>query len=644
MSPDKNQKPQPQAGGFNTQQGQGTFGGGNRGIFGGGGPRGGGHMRAIGRPVEKAKDFKGTVKRLAKYLKPFAWQMIIIAFLMVLSTVLGTISPKVLGIAITKLFSGVTSGKFGSGIMPDNTGLIKILFMLLGLNLTAAVFIYISQRSFNVIAQRIVYAMRRDIDDKLSRLPLKYFDSHPHGEIMSRTTNDVDNISNTLQQGLPQLLSAVIGIAGALIMMIVISPMLTIITIITLPLSFLATMLIAGTSQKFYLAQQKALGELNGHVEEMLTGHGVVKAFGYEKKSIERFEDVNSRLYNAGWKAQFISGFIFPLMNFISNLGYVAVCVAGCIFVARKKLDIGDVQAFILYIRMFTQPVAQAAAMINMLQSAVASGERIFEVLDAQEESSDVGGAESCDECGDVSFENVSFGYSEDRKLFDNLSMAAKTGHTVAIVGPTGAGKTTLVNLLMRFYDVWGGKIKVDNRDIREYKRGFLRRRFGMVLQDTWLFKGTMKENIAYGRPGATDEEITAAAKAAHADHFIRALPDGYNTVLNEDASNISTGEKQLITIARALLADPEILILDEATSSVDTRTEILIQKAMKTLMKGRTSFVIAHRLSTIRDAELILVMNNGKIVETGNHKSLIDDKGFYFDLYRAQFTGAAAE
>jgi ATP-binding cassette subfamily B protein len=621
------------------QPGQGM--GAGRGIFGAGGPRGGGHMRAIGQPVEKAKDFKGTVKRLAAYLNPYAVQIIVLSLIMVLASVINVVSPKVLGLAITKLFNGITSGAWGKGAVTDNSELLKIIFMLLGLNILAAVLTYISQRAFMVIAQKTVYTMRRDIDDKLSRLPLKYFDTKTHGEIMSRTTNDVDNINNTLQQGLPQLLSSVIGIAGALVMMLVISPMLTLIAAVTLPLSFLATMMIARTSQKFYMAQQKSLGELNGHVEEMLTGHGVVKAFGYEKKSIARFEEVNERLYNAGWKAQFISGFIFPLMNFISNLGYVAVCVMGGIFVAGKKLAIGDVQAFILYIRMFTQPVAQTAAMINMLQSAVASGERIFEVLDAQEEISDADAAETGAISGEVSFDNVKFGYNEGTQLFDGLSISAKPGQTVAIVGPTGAGKTTMVNLLMRFYEVWGGKITVDGRDIKEYKRGYLRRRFGMVLQETWLFKGTMKENIAYGRQGATDDEITAAAKAAHADHFIRALPDGYATVLNEDASNISTGEKQLITIARALLADPEILILDEATSSVDTRTELLIQKAMKTLMKGRTSFVIAHRLSTIRDAETILVMNKGKIVETGNHRELLAADGFYAELYKAQFMGA---
>ena len=600
-----------------------------------GGPMG------LGRPAEKARDFKGTVKRLTGYLKPFSLVLIAMLVLMAVSAVLSTIAPKIIGMLITKIFEGVqVAGQKPAAI--DLNYLIKGLLFLSVLYIVNAFLIYIPQRSLSVIAQKVVYTVRKDVDQKLSTLPLKYFDTRTHGEIMSRMTNDVDNISNTLQQGLPQLISSGIGIAGAAVMMLVISPVLTLLTILTLPLSLLATMFIAKQSQKYFTAQQAELGKLNGHVEEMYSGHRVVKAFGYEKKSIKMFGEINQRLYRSGRRAQFLSGIIFPVMNFISNLGYVAVCVAGGIMVAAKKMQIGDITAFIQYIRMFTQPVAQAAGVVNQLQSAVASAERIFEVLDEEQETSDAGAADVLKKPGgDVKLENVKFGYRDDAMLFDGMNISVKAGQTIAIVGPTGAGKTTLVNLLMRFYDVKSGKITVDNTDIRDIKRGGLRRMFGMVLQDTWLFTGTIKENIAYGRETASDDEIMAAAKAAHADHFIRTLPGGYNTVLKEDASNISQGEKQLLTIARAVLADPAILILDEATSSVDTRTEVLIQAAMKTLMKGRTSFVIAHRLSTIRDAEMILVMDKGRIVETGKHNDLLAAKGFYAEMYKAQFTGA---
>jgi ATP-binding cassette subfamily B protein len=613
-----------------------------RGMF-GGGP--GGNMRSLGKPVEKAKDFAGSLKRLTGFLRPYRWPLILLLALTVLGTLLTTVAPMVLGLAITRLFAETKSlVAHLPGARIDHAYLIRIIFILAGLYIASAVSTYIVQRALAVIAQKTVYRLRKDIDEKLSRLPLSFFDGRSHGEIMSRATNDVDNVNNTLQQGLPQLISSVVGILGAVIMMIVISPLLTLITVVTLPLSFLATFWITKTSQKYFIAQQKSLGDLNGHVEEMLTGHGVVKAFGYEAKSIRRFEEINQRLYQAGWKAQFISGFIFPLMNFISNLGYVAVCVAGGVFVAKQTLTLGNVQAFVQYIRMFTQPVAQSAAIINLLQSTIASAERIFQILDESEETPDGPGiVDLAKGNGGVLFADVTFGYKTGAPLFEHLNLQVQPGHTVAIVGPTGAGKTTLVNLLMRFYEVWGGTISVDGHTLPEYRRGRLRRRFGMVLQDTWLFKGTLRDNIAYGRSGATDGEIFAAAQAAHADHFIRALPEGYHTVLNEEASNISAGEKQLITLARALLADPEILILDEATSNVDTRTELLIQKAMKTLMQGRTSFVIAHRLSTIRDAELILVMNSGKIVETGTHQTLLEKKGFYAELYQAQFAGQAA-
>ncbi len=596
----------------------------------------GGPMGALGRPVEKAKDFKGTLKRLFGYLKPYTSTLILSAIFILLSTAISTAAPKLIGLAINSMFRSVSGGS-----AMDMSYIARMISILAVLYLLSSVFTYFSQMSLSRASNKIVYTLRKDLDNKLERLPLKYFDTHTHGELMSRITNDSDNVNNALQQGLPQLLGALTGIIGAVVMMLIISPLLTLITIITLPLSFGFTMFIAKKSQKYYVSQQKSLGELNSHVEEMLSGQVIVRAFCYEKKSLERFDEINSRLYAAGWKAQFISGFIFPVMNFINNLGYVAVCVAGGIMTAKKTMEIGDVQAFIQYIRMFTQPVAQSASMINTLQSAVASAERIFEVLNQDEEPSDAALPDAPEKPrGSVSFENIKFGYSADKILFDGLDLDVKPGHTIAIVGPTGAGKTTLVNLLMRFYDLMSGKIRVDGADISSMKRGSLRRMFGMVLQDSWLFSGTIRENIAYGKPGATENDIIESAKIARADHFIRSLPEGYNTLLNEEASNISQGEKQLITIARAILASPPMLILDEATSSVDTRTELLIQHAMLELMKGRTSFVIAHRLSTIKDAELILVMNNGRIVEKGKHEGLLKEKGFYTELYNAQFLG----
>jgi ATP-binding cassette subfamily B multidrug efflux pump len=487
-----------------------------------------------------------------------------------------------------------------------------------------------------------VFDMRRDVNDKLSRLPLKFFDSRTHGEIMSRVTNDIDNISTTLQQSLTQIITSACTIVGVLVMMLTISGWLTLITLVTLPLSFLATANIARVSQKNFAAQQKELGALGGHVEEMFTGHRIVKAFGHEGRSIKEFREINARLYSAGWKAQFVSGIIMPVMAFISNIGYVLICVVGGIMAARRLLDLGDIQAFIQYSRQFTMPIVQVANISNILQSTLASAERVFEILDEREEIPDKLDAAAIQRPkGEVRFVNVRFGYKEDAVLMRDMNIDVKAGHTIAIVGPTGAGKTTLVNLLMRFYEIQGGKITVDGVDIRDLRRADLRTMFGMVLQDTWLFNGSIKENIAYGRDGAAEEEIVQAAKAANADHFIRALPEGYDTVLNEEASNISQGERQLLTIARAILSNPSILILDEATSSVDTRTEVHIQRAMKDLMRGRTSFVIAHRLSTIRDAELILVMNDGAIIEMGKHKELLAKGGFYADLYNSQFTGA---
>ena len=489
------------------------------------------------------------------------------------------------------------------------------------------------------VSQKVVYDLRRDIDEKLARLPLKFFDSHTHGELLSRFTNDVDNISATLQQSITQVITSVTTVVGVLIMMLTISPLLTLISIIVIPLSGILMMMVVKRSQKYFIGQQKKLGELNGHIEEMYTGHNVVKAFGHEKKAINEFDEVNEGLYDVGWRAQFLSGLVMPIINFIGNLGYVLVAVVGGVLVTKGRITVGDIQAFIQYNRQFTQPIARVAQISNIIQSTVASAERVFELLDEEEVIPEpVNPVKAKADCGAVEFEHVKFGYREDRILINDMNIKAEPGQMVAIVGPTGAGKTTLVNLLLRFYELNGGRILVDDVDITEMNRADLRKKFGMVLQDTWLFNGTIRDNIAYGKKNATEEEIIAAAKAAHADHFIRVLPEGYDTILNEEVSNISQGQKQLLTIARALLADPEIMILDEATSSVDTRTELQIQNAMKTLMKGRTSFVIAHRLSTIREADVILVMKDGDVIETGNHETLMAQNGFYADLYNSQF------
>jgi ATP-binding cassette subfamily B protein len=599
-------------------------------------------MAGMGMPAEKARNFKGTLKRLLGYLKPHRFRLLVVFATAILSTVFSIVSPKILGKATTKLFEGIML-KYrhvpGAGV--DFDYIVHILLLLIGLYIFSALFGYLQQYVMAGVAQQTVFDMRNDVNDKLARLPLKFFDEHKHGEILSRVTNDIDNISTTLQQSLTQLITSLVTIAGILVMMLTISPLMTLIALVTLPLSFLVTAVIARRSQKYFVAQQKELGALNGHVEEMYAGHQIVKAFGREGDSMARFGEINERLYNAGWKAQFVSGVILPLMSFISNIGYVLVCVVGGILVTKNSIEIGDVQAFIQYSRQFTQPIMQTANIANILQSTIASAERVFELLDEADQVPDSEDALVIGfPKGEVRFQQVKFGYKEDVPLMDNLNIDVRPGQTIAIVGPTGAGKTTLVNLLMRFYEINDGKITVDGIDIRDLKRGDLRTLFGMVLQDAWLFNGTIRDNIAYGREGSGREEIVRAAKAAHADHFIRTLPDGYDTILNEEASNISQGQKQLLTIARAILADPAILILDEATSSVDTRTELLIQKAMTALMKGRTSFVIAHRLSTIRDADLILVIKEGSIIETGSHAELLARDGFYADLYKSQFTG----
>lgn len=613
------------------------------------GPGSRGHG-GFGMPTEKAKDFKGTLHRLVAYLKPHRSAILGVFGMAILSTVFSVAGPKILGQSITILYDGIVAkaqGLSGAGIDYGRVG--SILLVLLGLYLVSAAFSYATQLVMARVSQNTVYSLRKAIDQKLSCLPLRYFDGRTHGEILSRVTNDVDIIANTLQQSLVQMITSVVTLVGSVAMMFTISWQLSLVAIGTLPFYVLATTLIAKRSQGYYKAQQKYLGELNGHVEEMYSGHPVVKAFGYEKLSIQHFDEVNGRLYNVAWKAQFVSGIIMPVMNFINNLGYVCIAAIGGVMAAKRLLSLGDIQAFIQYARQFTHPIIQTANIANILQSTLAASERVFEVLDEAEEKVDVVALPPAVKaftavCGDVSFQNISFGYTNDKLLMDGLALEAPCGQTIAIVGPTGAGKTTLVNLLMRFYELQGGRITVGGVDISEVPRGILRRSFGMVLQDAWLFGGTIRENIAYGREGATDEEIIAAATAAHADHFIHVLPDGYDTILNEEASNLSQGQRQLLTIARAFIADPRMLILDEATSSVDTRTETVVRRAMERLMEGRTSFVIAHRLSTIRDAHTILVMNEGRIVEKGNHKSLLAANGFYADLYRSQFLGISDE
>lgn len=597
----------------------------------------------VGMPVQRAKDFRGTLRRLLGYVRPHLPQLVVVLVLAALSTVFAIATPRVLGDATTVLFEGFMAKRAGiPGAAIDFGRVREILVLLAGLYLLSAACAFGQQYVMAGVAQRIVYRLRQDVDAKLMRLPLRYYDSRPHGETLSRVTNDIDNISNTLQQSLAQALMAVVTVIGIIVMMVRISWVLALLTMVTLPLSGVITAVVARRSQGYFRQQQQALGRLNGHVEEMYTAHAVVKAFGQERRSVAEFEAVNDELYGAGWRAQFVSGLMMPLMGLVNNIGYVLISVVGAIYVTRQVLQIGDVQAFLQYARQFGQPIVQVASIANIIQSTIASAERVFELLDEEEEvPEDAAPVVLQQPKGEVALERVSFRYKPDVPLIEDLNLVGKPGQVIAIVGPTGAGKTTLVNLLMRFYELDGGRITIDGVDIRRMRRGDLRRLFGMVMQDTWLFHGTIRDNIAYGREGATEEEIVAAAKAAYADHFIRTLPDGYDTIIDEEASNLSQGQKQLLTIARALLADPAILILDEATSSVDTRTELQIQRALHDLMKGRTSFVIAHRLSTIRDADWVLVMNNGRIVEQGTHDQLLAAGGFYATLYRSQFSDA---
>ncbi|AOP15324.1 ABC transporter ATP-binding protein/permease [Bacillus licheniformis] len=583
----------------------------------------------------KPKEFKKTLLRLARYLKPRTFQLVLVVFAAILATLFNVISPKLLGDATSSLFASFTEG---TGVQFGFLG--RITLILAGLYLLSAFFTFLQHYLMAGVAQKTIYEMRQEVNEKLTRLPLKYYDKHSHGDTLSRAVNDIDNINTSLQQALTQMITSVITIVGIIVMMLLISPVLTLVVFITVPLSMLAVRFIASFSQKHFAAQQKELGDINGHVEEMFTGHQEVKAFGHEEKAIQQFDEVNERLYQSGWKAQFISGLMMPMMTFIGNLGYVFVSITGGIFVLNGTLLIGGVQAFIQYTQQFSQPLVQAAGIANTIQSAIASAERVFSLLDEEEETGETPASIDTGKLkGDVSFEHVAFGYDKNVPVIRDLSLHAKEGQTIAIVGPTGAGKTTIINLLMRFYELNKGSIKVGGTDISELSREQARSMFAMVLQDTWLFNGTIRENIAYGREGATEEDIIRAAKGAYADDFIRTLPDGYDTVLGEDAQNISQGQRQLLTIARAILADPKILILDEATSSVDTRTEMNIQKAMNKLMANRTSFVIAHRLSTIKDADMILVMKNGDIIEKGSHEELLRKNGFYADLYNSQFS-----
>ncbi|MFS0724120.1 ABC transporter ATP-binding protein [Paenibacillus sp. 1P07SE] len=586
-------------------------------------------------PGEKPKDAKKTLRRLLSYLKPMRVRLLTIAFLALLGTLFNVISPKLLGDATTSLYNSFITG---GGV--DFDFLNRILLLLAVLYLASALFTFLQQYIMAGVAQTTIAGLRKEVNEKLSRMPLRYFDRHSHGDLLSRAVNDIDNINNSLQQALMQIITSVITVVGIIVMMLWISPWLTLVTLLTLPLSAIIIRFIASRSQKQFIRQQTELGTVNGHIEEMYSGHQVVKAYGYEERSVASFDAMNDRLYQANWRAQFFSGLMMPLMMFVSNLGYVVVTIVGAILVLSQSLAIGNVQAFIQYTQQLNQPLVQAAGIANMIQTALASAERVFTLLDEEEEPRETPASlQPGSLAGRVTFKDVSFGYEAGKPIIRGLDLAAEEGQTIAIVGPTGAGKTTMINLLMRFYEIDGGSLQLGETDYRQMSREQVRGQYAMVIQDTWLFNGTIRDNIAYGKEGATEEEVVRAAQAAYADDFIRKLPDGYDTVLGEDATNISQGQRQLLTIARAIISDPRILILDEATSSVDTRTEMNIQRAMKAIMKGRTSFVIAHRLSTIKDADLILVMNQGEIIEQGTHQELLAQEGFYADLYNSQFS-----
>lgn len=650
----------------------------------------GGPMGGMNRIAEKPKDFKNTMKKLVTFLKPYWISIVVVLIFAITSTIFSIASPKILGKATNQIVSDYIDMKaydeiiknlpLGVTIQPGMTGadLIKnmppaltekipadkienikkldlshrptinmnkikqIAILLIGLYLLSSLFNYIQGWVMSGISQKVTYSLRRDISEKINRMPLRYFDKQTYGEVLSRVTNDVDTVSQTLNQSLAQVVASFTMIIGILIMMFSISWLLTVVSLVLLPLSFTIISVIIKKSQHYFKEQQDSLGDLNGHIEEMYGGHTVMRVFNGQKRSIEKFKSINEKLYKSAWKSQFLSGLMMPIMNFIGNLNYVGVAVIGGWLAVKGRLQIGDIQAFIQYVNQFNQPIAQTATIANVMQSTAAAAERVFEFLEEKEEIKESENPIILDKVkGEVEFDNVVFGYDKDKTIIKNFTAKIKPGQKIAIVGPTGAGKTTIVNLLMRFYDVNQGSIKIDGVDIRELKRADLRKMFGMVLQDTWLFNGSIKENIAYGDPKASNVQITVAAKSAQANHFIHALPEGYDLILNEEADNISQGEKQLLTIARAMLANSPMLILDEATSSVDTRTEILIQKAMENLMKDKTSFVIAHRLSTIKNADLILVMKEGNIVEQGKHQDLLNQKGFYEKLYNSQFANS---
>ena len=605
------------------------------------GPMGGHGMRGSG---EKAKDFKGTMRRLVSYLAKYRLSIIIVLIFAIGSVTFSVIGPKILGKATTEIFNGLVSKVSGNGTGIDFDAIKRILITLILLYVVSAVFSFIQGFIMSGISQKVAYNLRDELVKKINRLPMKYFDTRTHGEVLSRFTNDIDTLAQSLNQSLTQIITSVTTLVGVFIMMLSISVVTTFSALLVIPISLFIITFIIKRSQKYFKNQQEFLGQVNGQVEELYGGHVVVQAFNGEEDSIKEFNKINNKLYESAWKSQFLSSTMQPIMMFVGNLSYVVVSILGGYLVIKNKIEVGDIQSFIQYVRSFNQPISQMAQISNQLQSTAAAAERVFEFLNEEEEDITVENPVSIEGLqGKIDFEHVEFGYNEDRIIIKDFNANVKPGQKVALVGPTGAGKTTMIKLLMRYYDVNSGAILVDGHNIKDFNRGELREMFGMVLQDTWLFSGSIKENIRYGRLNASDEEVIEAAKAAHVHHFIKTLPDGYNMVLNEESSNISQGQKQLLTIARAILADPKILILDEATSSVDTRTELLIQKAMDNLMEGRTSFVIAHRLSTIKDADLILVINDGDIVEQGNHEELLAKGGFYANLYNSQFADKEA-
>ena len=618
------------------------------------GPLGGGPGAAMG-PDVKAKDFKGAIKNLINYMGKYKWQVIIVWIFAIVSTILMILGPRILGNATDELFTGLMGQITGNGTGINFTKIGEIILWLLGLYIISALFSYIQGFIMTGVTMKITFQMREQMNKKIFNLPFKYYDGTTQGEVLSRITNDIDTISQSLNQSMTQLITSATALIGSVVMMFTISWQLALVALCIIPVSVFFIGIVLKKSQKHFKNQQKYLGNVNGHVEEMYGSQVIVKAFNGQEESLEKFEKYNEKLYKSSWKANFLSGLMWPITNFVGNLGYVAVCILGGYYVTTKTLTIGGIQSFIQYVRSFTQPIQQVANISNVLQQMAAASERVFEFLDEKDETPDKENALSVNKENStfdtdtkihvksiIEFKNVSFGYNPYDIIIKDFSAKIKEGQKVAIVGPTGAGKTTIVKLLMRFYDINSGQILIDGHDIRDFKRDELRSLFGMVLQDTWLFNGTVAGNIKYGKLEASKEEVKTAAKAAQVDHFVKTLSDGYNMVLNEEATNISGGQKQLLTIARAILADPQILILDEATSSVDTRTEVLIQKAMDNLMKGRTSFVIAHRLSTIRNADLILVMKDGDIIETGNHEELLTKNGFYANLYNSQFESAS--